>query len=142
MPDTKVVKQVDPRERILDFPMAADAVISIGDIVVLNTATVASGVAERASVATTLTGLGIAVEAKDNTGGAAGDERIHVSTAPHALTLEAGSLDYSNLGDTVYAVDENTIDGDDAGATRSAYGVLTHVDADGQLFVRPTIASL
>lgn len=142
MPDRKVTKQADPRERILDFPMAANAVISIGDIVVLNTATVATGVAERASTALTLTGLGIAVEAKDNTGGAAGDERIHVSTAPHALALEAGALDYSDLGATVYAVDELIVDGDDAGGTRSAYGVLTHIDADGNLFIRPTIASL
>lgn len=138
MPDHKVTKLQDPREIILDYPMGADAVISIGDIVVLNDAVVATGVAERATEATTLIGLGIAVEAKDNTGGAAGDERIRVSTAPHALPLEAGTMALDDIGATVYAVDEDLVDIDDDGATRSAYGTLVWVDADGQLFIRPT----
>lgn len=140
MADRKRIKLVDPGEFELDYPMAANAVISIGDIVVLNTAVVSTGVAERGSVATTLTGLGIAVEAKDNTGGVAGAERIRVSTAPHALELEAGTMSAANLGDTVYVVDEIEVDGDDAGTTRSAYGTLFFVDSAGLLFVRPTAA--
>ncbi len=141
MADRKVTKLVDPRERILDYPMGADGVISVGDVVVLSTAVVATGVAERATEATGLIGLGIAVEAQDNTGGAAGDKRIRVSTAPHALTLEAGTMSIANIGDTVYAVDELIVDGDDDGASRSAFGTVTFVDSLGQLFISPTVAA-
>lgn len=139
MADHKVVKLVDPSELVLSFPMAADAVISIGDIVMV---TASTGFAARAAVATGLIGVGIATEAKDNTGGAAGAIHIHVSTAPHALTLEAGTMDAGDIGAAIYAVDEDTVDGDDATGTRSQYGVLKYVDADGQLFVSPTIAGL
>lgn len=139
MPDTKRDKLWVPEERHPEYPMAADAVISIGDLVVINTATVATGVAERASVATTLTGVGFAVEARDNTGGAAGDLTIMVSTAPHAVALQAGTMSFADLGATVYAVDEDIVDGDSDSDARSAFGTLRFVDEDGTLFIEPTI---
>lgn len=134
MPDSKVTKLQDPRELILSFPVAANAVISIGDMVVIS----ATGFAQRPTEATGLLGAGFAVEAKDNTGGADGAIQVRVSTAPHAVPLEAGTLDASDLQSAVYAVDESTVDGDDDGGSRSAFGTLVYVDSAGQLFVRPT----
>ena len=107
-------------------PVAAGAVIHAGALVVLNAARDAAP----GSVATGLVARGIAQEAVDNTGGAAGDERVSVRAGIFRLAND-GTVTRADIGGTAYIVDDQTVADNDATGTRSAAGPIVDVDGDG-----------
>lgn len=114
---------------LVAVPVAASAVIYAGALVVAN----ASGFAAPGSVATTLTYLGRAEEAVNNTGGSNGDKTVLVrrKKAFKWKNHGADALVQADLGKTVYIVDDETVAKTNGGTTRSAGGKLVQFEADG-----------
>jgi len=114
---------------LISVPVAASAVIDAGKIVVAN----AAGYAAPGSTATTLTYLGRAEEAKDNTGGANGDLDILVRRKK-AFKFKNEATDLvvqADLGKTCYIVDDETVAKTNGTSTRSAAGIVIGVESDG-----------
>jgi len=110
-------------------PVAANAVIHVGAMVAIN----ASGYLIQASTSTTLTVVGVAAEAVDNTGGANGDLTCRFDRGNFVMknSTAGDALSLTDVGAVVFAVDDQTVAKTDGGATRSAAGVLHWFDADG-----------
>ena len=114
---------------LIPVPVAAAAVIGAGKIVVAN----ATGYAAPGSTATTLTYLGRADEAVDNTGGADGDINILVRRKK-AFKFKNEATDLvvqADLGKTCYIVDDETVAKTDGTSTCSAAGKVVGIDSDG-----------
>ncbi|MFZ4537824.1 hypothetical protein [Propionivibrio sp.] len=113
----------------LAVPVAANAVIFAGALVVAN----ASGFAAPGSTATTLTYLGRAESAVNNTGGANGDKALVVrrEKAFKWANLAGDPVVQADLGKTCYIVDDQTVAKTSATDTRSIAGKVVQVDADG-----------
>lgn len=113
----------------LPVPVAAATKIYAGALVVAD----AAGFAAPGSVATTLTYLGRAEEAVDNTAGANGDKSVVVrrKKAFKWKNHGADALVQADLGKTVYIVDDETVAKTNGGNTRSAGGKLVALEADG-----------
>ena len=86
-------------------PMAANAVIAVGEMVCAN----ASGYAVPAADAANYTFLGVALESKDNTGGNDGDLLIRLRRKGVFL-LAATSISQADVGQTMYVADKDTFD--------------------------------
>ncbi len=114
---------------LIPVPVAADAVIGAGKIVVAN----ATGYAAPGSTATTLTYLGRAEEAVDNNGGADGDINILVRRKKAFKFKNYGSdlVDQADLGKTCYIYDDETVAKTDGTSTRSEAGKVVGIDSDG-----------
>lgn len=112
---------------IIPVPVAANAVIFAGALVVAN----ANGYAAPGSTATTLTYLGRAEEAVDNTGGANGAKTVPVRRLLAFRWGNDGSITQAHLGKTAYIVDDQTLAATDGTGTRSAAGTIVLVEADG-----------
>lgn len=111
-------------------PVAANAVIHSGALVVAN----ANGYAAPGSTATTLTYLGRAEEAVDNTGGANGAKTVRVRRkAAFKFANSAGdAVTQASLGKVCYIVDDQTVSGTNAGGnTQSAAGKVLGIESDG-----------
>ena len=122
--NTKITKGV-----VRSFPLAAVKALA-GGIAVMNS----SGFAEPATAATGKKVLGMFEETVDNTGGAAGALSVKVRNAPDEAYLFAdgaapGAATNANIGDTVYAADDQTVVLDSTG--RSAVGVIDEIATDG-----------
>lgn len=122
-----------------DYPVAAGAVIYQGALVMLN----ATGQAVPGAVATGQTAVGVATEARDNTGGADGDLRVPVAAGTWKFKNDVGGadeIDSGSEGATVYIHDDQTVSLTDGAATKSAAGVAVQLDddsvADSDVFVR------
>lgn len=115
--------------RILAFPVAADAVIHMGALVVAN----ADGYIAPGSEATDLTYLGRADDAVDNTGGADGDKTVHVrrGVAFHFANSDSDPVTQASLGKPAYIVDDETVAGTDGTGTRSEAGIVVGIDDAG-----------
>lgn len=114
---------------LISVPVAADAVIHAGGLVVAN----ATGYAAPGSVATTLTYLGRAEQAVDNTGGADGAETVLVRRGKAFKWANSGvdPVTQASLGKVCYIVDDETVAATNGTNTRSAAGTVVGVDADG-----------
>lgn len=112
----------------IHIPVAANAVIHAGALVVAD----ANGYAAPGSTATTLTYLGRAEEAVNNTGGANGDQDITVRrSAFQWKNSGADPVTQASLGKVCYIVDDETVAATNGTNTRSAAGVVTGIEPDG-----------
>lgn len=114
---------------LIGVPAAANAVIFAGGLTVANS----TGYAAPGSVATTLTYLGRAEEAVDNTGGANGAKTVMVRRGKMFKFANSGAdpVTQASLGKVCYIVDDETVAATTGGATRSAAGIVLGLDADG-----------
>lgn len=120
-----------PRQpgKIIPVPVAASAKIYAGALVVAN----ASGYAAPGSTATTLTYLGRAEEAVDNSSGSNGDKSVQVRRGEAFKFKNSGSdaVTQASLGKTCYIVDDETVAATNGTNTRSAAGVVVGIESDG-----------
>lgn len=107
-------------------PMAAAVKINAGALVVLD----ASGNAKPGVTGTGLIARGRAEVAADNTLGAAGALTARTKSGCFAFATD-GSIARTNIGKTVYIVDDQTLAATDGSATRSAAGVLKDLEGSG-----------
>lgn len=114
---------------ILALPVATNAIIPQGALVVLNS----SGYATNASTATGLKACGMALYAVDNTGGSNGAKTIEVRQGVHNWGNSASGdlIAQTDAGATVYIVDNQTVAKTDGSSARSAAGTVVKVDSDG-----------
>jgi len=115
---------------LIAVPVAADAVIGAGKIVAAD----ATGYATPGATATTLTYLGRAEEAVDNTGGADGDKTVLVrrKKAFKFANSATDAVTQASLGKVCYIEDDETVSGTNAGGnTQSAAGIVIGVESDG-----------
>lgn len=114
---------------LISVPVAANAVINAGHIVVAN----ASGYAAPGSVATTLTYLGRADESVDNTGGANGATEILVRRKKAFKFANSGTdaVSQSAVGKTCYIENSTTVSATNGTNSRSAAGTVLQIDSDG-----------
>lgn len=112
-------------------PMAADAVIYQGALVVLNAAgnaipgtTIAGGAAVT---------RGVAVAGKSNTGGAIGAERIETRRGCFRFKNSASTdaITKAEIGDQVFVVDDETVAKTSNTNARIVAGICRDVDAAG-----------
>lgn len=115
--------------RLRSLPVAAGKVIWAGALVVEN----ATGFIEPATTATGKVAAGRAEQWVDNTGGADGAVSVRVARGIFAFANSAGgdAIARTEIGKTVYMVDDQTVAKTDATGTRSAAGRVFDVDADG-----------
>lgn len=100
-----------------------------GTIACLN----AAGYAVGGSTATTLIADGRFEETVDNSAGAAGDLKVTVKKGTFRFANSAAGdlITRTEIGKTVYIVDNQTVAKTDGGGTRSAAGKVFDVDAQG-----------
>ncbi|NMZ73400.1 hypothetical protein HBO32_09845 [Pseudomonas nitroreducens] len=113
----------------LNDPVAANVKIYAGSLVCLD----ASGNAVPGATSTTLKARGVAQEQVDNTGGAAGDQRIE-SRRGVFLFANSASTDLiarADIGSQCYIVDDQTVAKTSATNTRSVAGTIRDVDSAG-----------
>jgi hypothetical protein len=115
--------------RIRSLSVAAGKVIWAGSLVMVN----AAGFAEPASAATGKVAAGRAEHWVDNTSGADGAQIVRVTRGVFAFANSTGAdaISRTEIGKTVYAVDDQTVAKTDGTASRSAAGRVFDVDADG-----------
>jgi hypothetical protein len=123
--------RVTPRRANEDFsfPVAAGAVIYAGALVALS----ATGYATPGAVAATLQAVGVAQEAVDNAGGQDGDKTVKVRNGAFLFANSAAGdlIALTEIGETCYIVDDQTVAKTDNGGARSPAGMVVDVDADG-----------
>lgn len=115
---------------LIAVPVAANAVIHAGSIVVAN----ANGYAAPGSTATTLTYLGRAEESVNNTGGANAAKTVLVrrKKAFKFANSAGDAVTQASLGKVCYIVDDQTVSATNAGGnTQSAAGIVLGVESDG-----------
>jgi len=128
-------RKTDMRDgEVIEVPVAANAVIYAGALVVAN----ATGYAAPGSTATGLTRLGRAEEKVDNTGGADGAKTVLVRRKKAFKYKNSGTdpVDQTSLGKTVYIIDDETVAKTDGTSTRSAAGTCVGIESDG-VWVEP-----
>lgn len=110
------------------FPVAANARIYAGALVMLN-----AGNAQAGAAGAGLVSVGIAEERADNTGGAAGAIQVRVRRGTFRLgnSGAADAITRAEIGSPCYAVDDQTVAKTDGGGTRSRAGTIADVDAVG-----------
>ncbi len=109
--------------------VAAATKVLAGTIVCLN----AAGLAVPASTALNLIADGRAEETVDNSAGAAGAEKVTVrkGTFRFASAANADLIGRTEIGKTVFLVDNQTVAKTDGGGTRSPAGKVHDIDAAG-----------
>lgn len=114
---------------LIAVPVAANAKIYAGALTVAN----ATGYAAPGSTATTLTYLGRAEEAVDNTGGADGAKTVQVRRKKAFKFKNSGAdaVTQAELGKACYIVDDETVAKTNGTGTRSAAGIVVGVEAGG-----------
>jgi hypothetical protein len=134
--DRKTPKHAQRNERV--FGVGADEVIYQGALVAIDSA---DGFLYAGAASTTLIAVGHALEAVDATGLADGVATCRVST--HAArwnnSAAADEITATDIGATVYIVDDETVALTDGTGTRSAAGVVYQVDADGVWVIPPGV---
>lgn len=114
---------------LIAVPVAANAKIYAGALTVAN----ATGYAAPGSTATTLTYLGRAEEAVDNTGGADGAKTALIRRGKAFKYKNSGAdpVTQAELGKACYIVDDETVAKTNGTSTRSAAGIVVGIEADG-----------
>jgi hypothetical protein len=125
-PRVATVQKVGP-ERVI--PVAANAVIFEGGMVQIN----ASGLGVRGTATVANVTIGVAQESIDNTGGAASALSVKVRRGIYRFANSASTdlIARTEIGKTVYVVDDQTVAKTDATGTRPAAGRCFDVDAQG-----------
>lgn len=115
---TRNAKRVRLSRILYNLPVLADAVIKIGEVVLRKTA---DGLCRQGGVVTGYTGIGIAMQDVDNTGGADGAKTIMVEQGEYLLDNHGtNTVTAANLGASVYSEDQNTVG--NAAANKSPVG--------------------
>ena len=126
--DRQTSQSLYPEGPAIGYPVAANAVIYRGALVALN----ASGYLEPATTATTITCVGKAQEAVDNTGGSNGDLTCEARMGIHKWENDGtDTVVQADLGALAYAVDDQTVANTDGLSTRSAAGRIVLLESDG-----------
>jgi hypothetical protein len=117
---------------LFSYPVKANAKIYQGAIVCLDS----TGYAVPASTATGLLAVGFARESQDATGLASGAIRIEVEEAIVGMSNSGGgdTITFTELGELVYLVDDQTVAKTSAGGTRSVAGIARMIEG-GLIFV-------
>lgn len=108
---------------------AAGAVLYAGAMAAVN----AAGFAVPVTSAVGLKGAGRVENRIDNTGGAAGAQRVKIRAGifRYANSAAADALSQADIGSDVYGVDDQTVAKTSASNTRSVVGKLFDVDDQG-----------
>ncbi len=116
-----------------EFGLKANEIIYAGTLVCLD----ASGRAVAGAVATGLVPVGRACSTVDATGASDNVKRIEVEGGIFGwLNATAGdAIGTTELGETVYVLDNQTVAKTDGGATRSAAGKVVRIE-DGLIYVQ------
>jgi len=116
-------------EDLFAFALAANTTLYAGAMVALN----AGGYAVPASADASLRVVGRANGRADNANGEAGDETIAVEAGVFRWknASAADAIDFTHVGHTVYAVDDETVALTSANGTRPVAGVVMDVDTVG-----------
>lgn len=124
--DRMTAERRDPTFRVL--PVADDAVIYAGGLVVLN-----AGLAEPGFVGLGLVAVGRAEEPVDNTNGGDGAKRVKVKAGTFRFDNGTGADTITNadIGKTAYILDDHTVARTDGAGTRSPAGRIWDGDAQG-----------
>jgi hypothetical protein len=114
---------------VRDIPVAANVVCFAGAMAAVN----AAGNAVPVTTATGLKGAGRVERRVDNTGGAAGAERVRIRTGifRYNNSTSTDALTQADIGADVYGVDDQTVAKTSASNTRSVVGKLFDVDDQG-----------
>lgn len=125
-PRAATVQKIGP-DRAL--PAAANAIIFEGAMVQINNA----GNAVKASATVANVTIGVALETVDNTGGANGAVSVKTRRGTYRFANSAAGdlIARTEIGKTVYVVDDQTVAKTDATGTRPAAGRCFDVDAQG-----------
>lgn len=119
--------------KLIKLPMKASTGIGKGQMVMADTT---NGRAEVAEAAANMTGHGWAVETVDNSGGAAGDRYVYVSTEPASFAMKSGDgFDEGDIGATVYAENGTTVK-KTAGTNPVTMGKLRGITEDGRALIQ------
>jgi len=110
-------------------PVAAAQIMHEGGIVMRQ----ADGFLVTGATAVGLVGVGVGYDHVDNNTGAAGDklQRYRSGTFQFFNSAGADEITRANIGDLVYAVDDQTVALTDGGATRSPVGFVEDVELGG-----------
>lgn len=119
--------RLTPRTRTV--PVAANAVIQQGGQVQIN----AAGYAVPASATVANVTIGMAKAKVDNTGGANGAVNVDVDRGVFRFgnSTSTDLIGLTQIGSTVYVVDDQTVAKTNGGGTRPAAGKCFDVDASG-----------
>lgn len=114
-----------------NFPVNGGSTLYSGGLMCLNS----EGNVVPGSAATGLIALGKLIDGSDvdNSAGADGAKRANVQAGVHrwANSAAADEITAAEIGDVCYIVDDQTVAKTDNGATRSAAGIISNVDAAG-----------
>lgn len=113
----------------LEIGVAANIQIFAGSMVAVNS----SGFLAPATTATDIKVIGRASRQIDNRDGANGDQTLRVERDIYAFANSSGGdeITVSDIGDTCYVVDDQTVAKTDGVSTRSVAGRVVDVDIDG-----------
>lgn len=125
-PRVATVQKLGPDRAV---PLAANAVIWQGGMVQISAA--ALGVAAAATAANVT--IGVALESVDNTGGAASAMSVKTRRGIYRFANSAAAdlIARTEIGKTVYVVDDQTVAKTDNAGARPAAGRCFDVDAQG-----------
>jgi len=117
---------------LFNYPVKADKVIHKGAIVCLDS----TGYAVPAATATGLLAVGFARDSADSTGLASGAITVEVEEAIVGMANSGGgdTIAFTELGELVYLVDDQTVAKTSAGGTRSVAGIARMIEG-GLVFV-------
>ncbi len=118
---------VIPNLALNEFELDEDVVLFVGGIACMN----GDGYVVAGETATGLIPVGVVQRFADNTGGDAGDVRGKAKPGVFRFVNDGDAIVAADKGSVCYIVDDQTVDIDDGGATRSKAGVIVDVDADG-----------
>lgn len=117
--------QIEGKRR--QFPVAANVTIYQGALVMLK-----EGNASPGAVATGCVGLGMAEDTVSNVGGAAGAAMIEVRNGVFCFANSSSDpVPLSQVGQSCYIVDDQTVAATNGTNTRSVAGVVYNVDSSG-----------
>lgn len=112
----------------LGDPVAAGVVIHAGALVMLT----AAAFATPGATATGLKSRGVAMFSVDNSDGGDGDQILEVERGVFRFENDEGdAIDRTHIGESSYAVDDQTVAATDGGGTRSVAGKIIDVDTSG-----------
>ena len=113
--------------KILAIPVESNTRIFAGSLVVVKP----NGFATMGYAATGLFYMGRAEQAVDNRGGAAGGKTVKVRTDGAFKWRNDGSISQTELGNTVFILDDESVTRTSGSNTRSSAGQVIGIESDG-----------
>jgi len=122
-------EMLSARHRML--PVAANAKIWQGTLVILN-----AGVAQPGSAVAAAVTMGIAEFTADNTGGIAGAVSVSVKRGVFSLASDpADPVLPAQIGSVCYVLDDQTVSATSAAGAKPVAGRVFNIDSDGSVWV-------